>query len=48
MILLIGSFIFGLVVGITATYKLLDPDNVWEEGFNEGREYERKHGDETV
>lgn len=45
MITLIIVFVVGSIFGNIAAYKLLDPDKTWEEGFEEGRKYEREHGE---
>ena len=43
LIILVVTFVLGMIFGTFSTYKILNPDKVWEEGFNEGRNYEKEH-----
>lgn len=43
LIILVVTFVLGMIFGTFSTYKILNPDKVWEEGFTEGRNYEKEH-----
>ena len=43
LMVVVGAFVLGMIFGTFSTYKILNPDKVWEEGFNEGRNYEKEH-----